>query len=283
MDTPERKPELVLTANLWSLSNHPSKENAWSLEEKLAAVKEAGFDAFCSNAAGNPELGSLREKYGLRFGGAFDVGSIEAMEALIAAQLEVDDGPMNCQLGDHDTPVEEAVAMTTALMMVADKLGAEVHLEVHRDTCTETPEKTYGIISGVEGATGKAPRVNFDYSHPAIVKHLRPADYVERLIVRPDLLQASTLLHIRPFNGHHCQIPITDGNGNFSPEYEVFRPFVREVFSCWLEGPRPNNQLWLVPELGPVPGYGLSCFPTIWDDTIVLGNDFRKIWDELVG
>ena len=90
----------------------------------------------------------------------------------------------------------------------------------------------------------------------------------------------STLWHMRPFNGHHAQVPVTDGKGNFSPEYEEMRPFILQSFLHWLSGPRPNNELWVMPELGPKFGYALSCFPDSWQDAIVLGNDIKKLWHE---
>ena len=37
-----------------------------------------------------------------------------------------------------------------ALMDAADDLGMDVAVEVHRDTCTETPEKTYALAEGYE-------------------------------------------------------------------------------------------------------------------------------------
>jgi len=194
--------------------------------------------------------------------------------------LEIDDGPINCQLADHDTPIETAIDLTVAMMSESERQGAEVHLEMHRDTCTETPEKTYAIAEGVKNRAGKYPLINFDFSHPAIVKHLNAANYAERLFENIPLFQQSRLWHIRPFNGHHCQIPVTDGNGSFSPEYAELRPFIRQAFDYWLAGPRPNNAFWVVPELGPVPGYCLSCFPDGWDDTIVLGKGLRAIWAE---
>lgn len=216
----------------------------------------------------------------LRFGGAFDASTEDQFAPHIQKILEIGDGPINCQLANHDTSIEEATELTIALMEEADRQGAQVHLEMHRDTCTETPEKTYAIAEGVKKATGKYPRVNFDFSHPAIVKHLHLGNYAERLFENVKLFQASTLWHMRPFNGHHCQIPITDGRGNLSPEYRDIQPFIRTALDHWLAGPRPGGTLWVMPELGPFPGYGLSCFPNVWEDAIVLGNDIRKIWQE---
>ena len=167
-------------------------------------------------------------------------------------------------------------------MEESERQGAEVHLEVHRDTCTETPEKAYAIIEGYRKIKGVYPRVNFDFSHPAVVKHLVPENYIERLFENIPCFQQSTLWHVRPFNGHHCMIPITDGKGNFSPEYAACRPFIRQGLQHWLEGPRPGNRLWVVPEQGTTIGYNLSCFPNIWQDTIVLGKDIQAMWNELL-
>lgn len=169
-------------------------------------------------------------------------------------------------------------------MAEAEKQNALVHLEVHRDTCTETPEKAAAIVAGVLKATGWAPRMNYDFSHPAIVKHLVPENYISRLFDESNIpvFQQANLWHMRPFNDHHCMIPITDGKGNFSPEYEHCRPFIRQALKHWLVGPRPNNELWVMPEQGTTIGYNLSCFPNIWQDTVVLGNDIKKIWNELL-
>ena len=41
-----RKPILRHIANLWSLVGYPSPKKEWSLEQKLRAVKAAGFDGF---------------------------------------------------------------------------------------------------------------------------------------------------------------------------------------------------------------------------------------------
>ncbi|MCC5805734.1 MAG: hypothetical protein JJU00_05330 [Opitutales bacterium] len=272
-------PELIIVINQWTLWGHPAPDREWTLEERVAAVAAAGFDAY-SAPADTAGLKVTLAAHGLRFAGAFDAAAEDQFAPRIRAILEVGDGPVNCQLADHDTPVKRAVELTAALMEEADRQGAEVHLEVHRDTCTETPEKTHAIAEGVKQATGKYPRVNFDFSHPAVVKHLDPSNYAERLFENIPLFQQSTLWHMRPFNGHHCQIPVTDGRGNFSPEYLDIRPFIRQALDHWLDDPRPRGALWVMPELGPKPGYGLSCFPPVWDDAVALGNDIRRIWNE---
>lgn len=275
-------PSLNIHISYWSLLDEAGIETEAGVRTHLEKIKEAGFNSYCGSAA-LPNVKALVEEYGFRYGGAFDAGSVEEFAPKIAANLAVGNGPMNCQLADDDTPVEEAIELTVALMAEAKKQGADVHLEVHRDTCTETPEKTAAIIEGYTKRVGEAPKMNFDFSHPAVVKHLLPQATVERLLTKEfvPVFQNSTLWHIRPFNAQHCQIPITDGKGNFSPEYEACRPFIRAALQCWLEAANPDAELWVVPEQGTTHDYNLSCFPNVWEDTVALGKDVQKIWAEL--
>jgi len=279
----DNPPKLIIAVNLWSLTGQPPGEENWSVARQLKEIGDAGFEAVTCHFGKDPDLARLVEDSSLRYGGFFDAGKGDDYARKIAKSLEIGDGPMNCQLGDHDTPVKEAVEMAILLMEAAEELKADVFLEVHRDTCTETPEKSYAIAESFEKKTGKLLPMNFDFSHPATVKHLGPANYTSRLFERIDLFQYSYLWHFRPFNGHHCQIPVTDGKGNFSPEYESLQPFIRDAFRYWLEGTYDHEEFWVVPELGPVGGYGLSCFPNIWEDTVALGNDLKAIWKELTG
>ena len=275
-------PRIRFLANLWTLWDHPSAESEWTLEEKVRAIKEAGFDGI--NYHASAELGALLKEYELEFGGLFDANDPAEFASLIRAQLECGSTTINVQLCDHDTPIEEAIEKTILLMEEDEHQNGNVHLEVHRDTCTETPEKAYAIADGYQKATGKILRMNIDHSHPAIIKHLRPEDFASRLLDRPELLQNGNLLHCRPFNGHHCQVPVTDGHGNLTKEFVDYLPFAESAFKCWLAGPRPHDELWVLPELGPVrSGYGISTWPPVWEDCKVAKEQLRHAWGRAVG
>jgi hypothetical protein len=275
-------PELVILISSWSLLQEADRESESGIRRQLELIREAGFDTYVGSPS-YPQIGNLIREYDMRFSGIFSSSDPGAFAELISRNLELGSAPMDCQLADHDTPMDEAIDLAVRLMEEADRQGARVHLEVHRDTCTETPEKTAAITEGCRTKLGKLPLINFDFSHFAVVKHLHPANYFERLLLpNHELFQASNLWHLRPFNGHHNQIPITNGAGGFSPEYMEFRPFIREALALWLAGPRPENVFWVNPELGSTLGYGLSCFPPIWKDTVALANDIKAIWAELL-
>ena len=270
-------PRIHFLANLWTLVDHPSQDHEWSLDEQFQAVKAAGFDGVTARAT--PETKALLDKHELQFAGMFDVSDPADFATLIREQMDCGSTSINVQLCDHDTPVEEAIEKTVLLMEEDERQDANVHLEIHRDTCTETPEKSYAIADGYRKITGRILRMNIDHSHPAVIKHLSPENFAERLLDRPDLLQNGNLLHCRPFNGHHCQIPITDGHGNLTREFQDYLPFAEAAFRSWLEGPRPHNELWVVPELGPASsGYGISTWPPVWDDCIVARQELAKAW-----
>src|SRR6266404_1223238 len=274
-------PHVVFIANLWTLVEHPSAATEWTLEQKFHAIKDAGFHGV--NWKANAQITRLLKEFGLRFSGMFDFPCQTEVSKLIHEQMVAGAETINVQLGDHDTPAEEAVRLTLQLMEESDRQSANVHLETHRNTATETPEKAWAIADGYRQATGKVLRMNLDFSHLAVVKHLAPSEGSPRLLDRPELLQNGNLIHCRPFKGHHCQVPVTAWRGGLTREFQEYLPFVEDTFRCWLAGPRPHNELWVVPEMGPASsGYGMSTWPPPWEDAIVAKQELEKVWNKVL-
>jgi hypothetical protein len=272
--TRPKAPVLKHFAGLWGLSQQPSAAKEWSLEEKFKQAKKAGFDGVGGGPL--PEAAVLCEKYGMDYVCYLD-GNKNYRARLEAARL-VRPARINVQLCDHDTPPKEAVKIWLRMEAEAQKMGLKVDLEVHRDTCTETPEKVYEIAALYQKATGKKIRFCWDFSHIAVVKHLYPP-YANRLLVRPDLVQGARQFHFRPFNAQHCQIPATDGKGHETPEIKPYLEFLDAVFACWLKGAKGGEVLYVCPELGPITsGYGISAFPNVWKDTVFLRDKTEALW-----
>jgi hypothetical protein len=187
------------------------------------------------------------------------------------------------QLAGDDVLTPEALELTQALLAEGKKLGLEPAIESHRGTCTESPEKTYALADAYQRATGERLPISWDFSHFAVVKHLVPANFADRLLVRTDLIQHAQQFHFRPFNGHHVQVPITDGQGNLTPEVESWLPFAEALLQRWLDGNRNSGrEIFICPELGPVEGgYALSTFPDSWKDAKVLRREIDKLWKKL--
>ena len=269
-------PVLKQFVNFWCMMNYPSKEKEWSLDKKFKAAKDAGFDA-----VGGPAILESREmtdKYGFSDYVAYIDANAKTYKDRLEAAKAVRPARINVQVCDHDTPPKEAVAVWLKLDALAEKMGLKVDLEVHRDTCTETPEKVYEIAALYKKATGKTIRLCWDFSHVGVVKHLRPP-YADYCLARPDLVQHSRQFHFRPFNGHHCQIAVTDGKGHEIPEIKPYFEFLDDLIGCWMKGAKGGEVVYICPELGGQDGvYGLTNFPDIWKDTLRVRAKTEALW-----
>jgi hypothetical protein len=266
----------------WSMVGYPSIDREWTTNQKLSAAREAGFSAITHPPA--PGLLELSRKYGLTVLGYISSGNKGEFPELLQANRASGAYHVNVQLADDDTLTPEALDLTITMIAEGRRLGLEPAIEVHRDTCTETPEKTYALADAYQQATGELLPMTWDFSHLAVVKHLRSADFIGRLIVRPDLIQRAQQFHLRPFNGQHCQIPVTDGKGNLTQEILDWFPFAEALLRCWLEGNLSDDrELFVCPEMGPVAGgYNLSTLPNSWEDAKILRLEIDRIWQRLV-
>jgi hypothetical protein len=103
--------------------------------------------------------------------------------------------------------------------------------------------------------------------------------FAPRLLTTPKLLQIARQIHFRPFNGHHCQVPVTDGRGKPSLEIKDYLEFLDALLASWFAGAKGGEVLYACPENGPViSGYGLSSFPDVWKDAIVLRGEIDRLW-----
>ena len=274
-------PKLYHVANLWSLTDYPSAASAWSLQKQLDAVKAAGFDGFTTQLG--PTHAREAEKRELSVVGYFASGDDNQFSDLLKSQKDAGARHINVQLADHDTTTDEALRLTLRLMEEAERIGEiEPAVEVHRDTCTETPEKTYALADGYFQRTGELLPMTWDFSHLSVVKHLSPENYIERLLIRPDLIRRSAQFHFRPFNGHHCQVPVTRADGSLTKELIDWLPFVRATIDTWLGTDKGADRTMIaVPEMGPVKGgYNFEQLPNSWEEAVRLRSMLEQIWRE---
>lgn len=276
------RPVLRHVANLWTLMQRPSREREWALDEKLDAIQAAGFDSVCW--APIPGLTEGLRRRGLIFVGGMVSGDAAGFPVLLDDLRDAGALHVNVQLGGDEMLTPEALRLTLALMDEAKVRGLRPAIESHRGTCTETPEKMYALANSYQQARGDLLPISWDFSHFAVVKHLVPANFVERLLVRPELVQNAQQFHFRPFNGHHAQVPITDDRGGLTQEVREWLPFAEAVLRCWLEGNRESGrEIFICPELGPVEGgYALSTFPNSWEDAKVLRVEIDRLWQRVL-
>jgi len=272
-------PLLRQIANLWSLRNYPSTDGPWEPEAQLDAILSAGFDGL--TGAVEVPYGKLAKERHLIVVGFISSGDDSEFAPLLESQRAAGAKHVNVQLADHDTPTREALRLTHRLLEEAKRFGdLEISIETHRDTCTETPEKTYALADAYFADTGQLMPITWDFSHFGIVKHLAPGDFSARLLERPELVARASQFHFRPFNGHHCQVPVTAGDGSLTRELQEWLPFVADTFSLWLDANHSvEREIFVVPEMGPASsGYNLDGLPNSWEEAVRLRPILENLW-----
>jgi hypothetical protein len=271
-----KTPRLIQCATPWGMANYPSAKSNWSQARRMQAIKAAGFDGIATIP--DEETKVLCAELGLELMGGMDGSDVAKAKKEMIRQRDLGAIYLNIQLLDHNSPLPKAAKTAVQLVKAGEEVGVKPHIETHRDTSTETPEKYEEIARLYKKQTGKLMPTTWDHSHFAVVKHVLPANYAERLLAWPKLIQNSNNFHLRPFNGQHCQVPVTNGKGKLTPEFIDYLPFVEELFLCWLRGPQPDGMLWVCPELGYSHGYYVSGQPHPWVDAQAARKEYAKAW-----
>lgn len=276
MSAPRRsgpKRPLHLFATMWSLRQYPSAEKEWSWAKKFAAIRAAGFDGVFS-----PPIPVIAERGALKYLAVTSLGTGSNCAVPFAAARDLGAVAIDVQLCDYDTPLPEAVAAAKEIGAAARAHGLPFAIETHRDTFTETPEATTALARAYAADTGKTLPLCLDHSHFAVVRHLPSGQLWARLREPKPLLRAAAQFHLRPFNGHHCQVPALTPGGKRTPEYLDWLGYVAELFG-YEQRRRTAKPMLVVVEIGhAAPAYRLSGFPDTWRDARRVAADLRTLW-----
>jgi hypothetical protein len=262
-------------ASLWSLRQYPTPKREWSWAKKFAAIRDAGFTGIFS-----PPIPALERRDNLRYLAVTSLDAAAKVAPALTSAAKLGALAIDIQLGDFDTPLNNAVKLAVHIRKVARDLNLPFAIETHRNTFTETPEVTQALCERYAQVTGEYLPLCLDHSHFAVIRHLAPGTYWEHLS-KPHLqLESATQFHLRPFNGHHCQIPVLDSSGRNTPEYRDWLVYVRDLFT-YIQNQNSTEPVLVVPELGnAAPAYGLSCFCDTWRDVLRVNRDLKRLWSE---
>lgn len=269
---------LWLFASLWSLRQYPAQSREWSWKKKFAAIRAAGFEGVFS-----PPRPELEERGALRYMAVTSIDDPAKVVEPLTMAKRLGAIAIDVQLADFNTRLEDAVKLAIRIRDVAREFSLPFAIETHRDTFTETPEATLALACAYKKRMRESLPLCLDHSHFAVVRHLAPDRFWERLREPAELLASATQFHLRPFNGHHCQIPVLKPSGRPTPEYRQWLEYAGKLFE-YLGSQATRDPLLVVPELGnAAPAYGLSCFGDTWRDACAVARDLRRQWRDASG
>ena len=142
----------------------PSESDEWPMDRKTQEAKDAGFVGFSAGA--NPTTVGLA-KGGLTLVGIVDIGTVVELKPN-SIDSAIPTHPCQRPALHHDTPIPEAVEVAQPLCNMENPWVSNLRSMASR---YRHRHRRSALIDEYKSRYAEPLRVNFDYSHPAIVKH----------------------------------------------------------------------------------------------------------------
>ena len=270
-------PRLRVQHSLWSLRKLPmNAENEWTLDEKFARVREAGFEAVECWLGDNDEqeVTDALRRHGLRLVLGHRPFTPEDSEKTLDRALRLGADFVFAQPGDAFMPLETVAELVRAGQQMARERNLPFFVETHRNNFSENLPQTFQLIEAV-------PDIRFtgDLSHFVVVGEFygwKEERAIERM--RP-VLQRVSHLHGRISNGEQVQVDVGDGSGQTAQFFvEIWATAMRH----WLGDAGPGDVFPFASELGP-PRYAITLpdgseFSDRWEQSLVMKRLAEQAW-----
>ena len=276
-DGSDNPPRLRIQQSLWALGRLPMNGSVeWTLTEKLAHVKEAGFEAvecWLSDATEMEHYEALQAA-GLNLVLGHRPYKLQDVQNEVDRALRLNADFLFMQPADSFTPLEDVVTMVKEGMAYASEHGNVCFVETHRSNFTENLPQTLQLIDAVPEIA-----ITADLSHFVVVGEFygwKEERAVDRML---PVLEHTAHIHGRISNGEAVQVDVADGSG------ETAQFFVRlwsTAMRAWQRTAVAGDIFPFTSELGP-PRYAITLpdgreFSDRWEQSFVMASLAKQAW-----
>lgn len=281
-DGSQNAPRLRVGQTLWGMGNLPLNCNhgdaaEWTLDEKFARCREAGFETVeCWLSDDNErEVSDALNRHDLKLILGHRPFSLDDIRQTVERATRLGADFVFAQPADAYTSLEDVTKLVVEGRKIANDAGLPIFFEVHRNNFTETIRQTNELISAVPdiGITG-------DFSHFVVVGEFYGWSDEGAIGRMSQILPRVRHFHGRISNGEAVQVDVGDGETQPAKFFvEIWTTAMRH----WLQGAKPGDILQFSSELGP-PQYAITLpdgreFSDRWTQGIVLKNLAEKAWN----
>ena len=276
-DGSNNAPRLRMQYSLWSMIGLPvNTPIEWTLAEKFARVKAAGFEAVeCWLTESNErEHKDALEAAGLRLVLGHTPKTLEDVRNLATQARRLDADYAFCHPLTPYTPFREAIPFLKEAQRIVNDAGFAYFVETHRNNIPESLLQAQQLIEEMPSI-----RLVGDFSHLVLVGEFYGWEK-ERAIERMDtVLQRTIALHGRVSNGEQVQVDIGDGTGDTA---QFFVRIWARAMSHWCQGAGPGDVFPFASELGP-PRYAITTLDgreisDRWEQSLVIKKLAEQAW-----
>ncbi len=277
-DGSQAAPRLRLQHSLWSLRSLPMNAPEWSLDEKFARVKAAGFEAVECWLTDEDEVmhREALDRHGLRLVLGHRPFSPDDCRKTVERAVRLNADFIFAQPADAYTSLDKVVEIVTEGRKMAADAGLPMFVEVHRNNFTETIPATLQLVD-------RLPDVRFtaDLSHFVVVGEFYGWEDERAADRMMPILERTAHAHGRISNGEQVQVDVGDGSGATA---QFFVNLWSIAMRHWRDGAGPGDVFPFASELGP-PRYAITLpdgseFSDRWEQSLVMKRLAEQAWNQ---
>lgn len=271
--------KLLVYQSLWAMERRRPDGHEWALDEKLAMIRDAGFDGCGVRFIDPPfarEVTSFLRAHGMSWQAQCYPQSVDDLKPVLALVNELGADHLNLQADVRPYTLEDCVPYITGWRKLAADAGVELHIETHRDRMTTDLFFTLHLLD-------RFPDLRFtaDLSHYLVGREFAgPPIGPENHAMIHRILDNSWGLHGRVASREQIQVQF-----NF-PQHkdwlDLFMGWWEYGIRSWKKRAGPDETFTFLCEFGPPPyaitgadGYELS---DRWAEAVQMKDMIRALW-----
>ncbi len=273
--------KLLIYQSLWAMERRRPDGLEWSLDEKLAMIRDGGFDGagvrFGDRSYARTVTGFLKE-CGLTWQAQCYPKTVADLEPILETVRELGADHVNLQADVRPYTIEECIPLLEGWRRLSHDSGVPVHLETHRDRMTTDLLFTLRLLDAFPDL-----RLTGDISHYLLGREFAwpISDENHRLMHR--ILDNCWGFHGRVASREQIQVQISFAH--HKDWLDLFLRWWEYGFRSWRKRAPPDATLTFLCELGPreyamtgADGYELS---DRWEESLMLKRLIRQVWEKL--
>ncbi|MCA3177619.1 MAG: sugar phosphate isomerase/epimerase [Burkholderiaceae bacterium] len=264
--------------SLWAMERRRPDGLEWSLDEKLAMIRDAGFDGcgvrFADRDYARTVTGFLR-RHGMSWQAQCYPRTVDELGPILAHVREFGADHLNLQADVRPYRLEDCVPYIEGWCRLAEDAGVPLRFETHRDRMTTDLILTLHLLDRFPDL-----RLTADLSHYLVGREFAWPIAEENHALIHRILDHSWALHGRIASREQVQVQI--GFAQHQGWVELFMDWWAYAMRSWRRRAGPDDTLTFLCELGPTPyaitgadGYELS---DRWQESLELMARVRALW-----
>ena len=270
---------LAVYQSLWAMERRAPHGQEWSLEQKLAMIRDAGFDGagvrFIDPGYAREVTGFLRDS-DMTWQAQCYPRSISDLAPVLELVAELGADHVNLQPDVRPYSLEECIPYLEGWRRLSAQAGIPVHVETHRDRMTTDLFFTLRLLDCFPDL-----RLTADLSHYLVGREFAWPVEPENHALIHRILDNSWGIHGRVASREQVQVQL--GFPQHRGWVELFMGWWDYGFRSWRRRAGPDATLTFLVELGPPPyaitgadGHELS---DRWEEAKMMLRQVRALWD----